>query len=303
MITSDTILGFVLISQIGVGCIGNSLLFGFYVYIFFIQPHLRKPIDLIFMHLTLVNVLAITFMLTPVIMSTFGVRNVMDDVGCKAVLYINRVTRGLSICTTSLLSAVQAIIISPVNSIWAWLKSRLSTCIFPSFLFFWILNMLIYIHLIETVVAKTNVSIFGRGFSEVYCQTRQFGDNRPGLFMSVLVTRDLLFVVLMICTSLYMVRVLHRHRRTVQHLHSPSLSSQLSPEDKATHSILVLVSCFVLFYGLSNVMTLYIFYTPQKNPKLYAISVILSSCYSTLCPFVLMNNNKIISQFFSFLLR
>uniref|UniRef100_A0A8C9B0M9 Vomeronasal type-1 receptor n=1 Tax=Prolemur simus TaxID=1328070 RepID=A0A8C9B0M9_PROSS len=279
MILSDIILGFVLISQICVGFIGNSLLFGFYVYLYFIQSHLRKPIDLIFMHLTLVNVVAITFMLTPDIMSSFGVRNALNDVGCKAVLYINRVTRGVSLCVTSFLSTVQALTISPRNSKWAWIKSKLSMCIFPSLLFFWILNMLIYIHVIQVVTARSNFTLVGHGYSQVYCQTKQFGLKCSGSYLSIIVTRDLLFVVLMICTSLYMVSVLHRHHRTARHLHSPSLSKQPSPESKATCSILVLVSCFVLLFCLSNFITLYTFYTPRKNPKLDAITVILSSCY------------------------
>uniref|UniRef100_A0A8C9DUP7 Vomeronasal type-1 receptor n=1 Tax=Prolemur simus TaxID=1328070 RepID=A0A8C9DUP7_PROSS len=302
MIPSNIIFGFVLISQMYVGFIGNSLLFVFYVYIYFIQSHLRKSIDLIFMHLTLVNVLAITFMFTLDILPSFGVRNALNDVGCKAILYINRVTRGVSICVTSLLSMVQAITISPRNSKWAWIKSKLSMCIFPSFLSFWILNMLVYVHLIDAVIARTNVTMVGPGYSQAYCQTK-IGNLPSHSFMSVIAIRDLLFVVLMICTSLYMVSVLHRHHRTVQHLHSPSFSSQPSPEDKATHSILVLVSCFVLFYGLSNVMTLYMFYTPQKKTELGKIAGILSSCYPTLCPFVLMKHSKIISRFFPSLLR
>uniref|UniRef100_A0A8C9DU60 Vomeronasal type-1 receptor n=1 Tax=Prolemur simus TaxID=1328070 RepID=A0A8C9DU60_PROSS len=303
MCPSDIIWGFVLISQIFIGFIGNSLLFVFYMYILIIETHLRKPIDLIFMHLTLVNVLSMLFSLTPDIMSSFGVRNAMNDVSCKAILYINRVTRGLSICTTSLLSTFQAITISPRNSKWAWLKSKLSTCIFPSFLFFWVLNMLVYIHVIEAVVARTNVNAVGSGYSETYCQSRQFGHKRPGSYMSVIMIRDLLFVVLMICTSNYMVRVLGRHHRRARHLHSPSLSSQPSPEDKATRSILVLVCCFVLFYCLNNFMTLYSFYTPEKNLGFGKIDGIMSACYPMLCPFVLINNNKFISQFISSLLR
>nr|APX52391.1 vomeronasal 1 receptor VN1R-Mmur041 [Microcebus ravelobensis]APX52395.1 vomeronasal 1 receptor VN1R-Mmur041 [Microcebus ravelobensis]APX52396.1 vomeronasal 1 receptor VN1R-Mmur041 [Microcebus ravelobensis]APX52397.1 vomeronasal 1 receptor VN1R-Mmur041 [Microcebus ravelobensis]APX52400.1 vomeronasal 1 receptor VN1R-Mmur041 [Microcebus ravelobensis] len=298
MIASDTILGFVLVSQISVGFIGNSLLFVFYVYMYFIHSHLRKPIDLIFMHLTLVNVLSILFSLTPHIMTYFGVRNAMTDVSCKAILYINRVIRALSICTTSLMSTFQAITISPSNAKWAWLKSRLSTCISPSFLFFWILNMLVYIHLSDIIVATTNVTVAGAGYRQVYCQSniRKLPSQS---FLSALLIKDFLFVVLMVCTSLYMVSVLRRHHRRAQHLHSPSLSAQLSPENKATHSILALVSCFVLFYGLNSVITLYIFYTPRKNPKLYPVTVMLSSCYPTLCPFVLMKNSKIISHFYS----
>ncbi|XP_012498489.1 PREDICTED: zinc finger protein 728-like [Propithecus coquereli] len=99
--------------------------------------------------------------------------------------------------------------------------------------------MLVYIHLIDAVEARTNVTVGGPGYSQAYCQTK-VGNLPSQLFLSMLVTRDLLFVLLMICTSVYMVSVLRRHHRRAQHLHSPSLSSQPSPENKATHSVLVL---------------------------------------------------------------
>nr|APX52031.1 vomeronasal 1 receptor VN1R-Mmur031 [Microcebus murinus] len=302
MIARETILGFVLISQVCVGFIGNSLLLVFYVYMYFIHSHLRKPIDVIFMHLTLVNILSILFSLTPHIMVYFGVGSAISGVSCKAFLYINRLTRDLSICTTSLLSTFQAITISPRNAKWAWLKSRLSTSVFPSFFFFWILNMLIYIHLIDTGVSRTNVSMVGAGYFQAYCRS-EVRNNPSHSFVSVLLIKDLLLVFLMICTSLYMVDVLRRHHRRAKHLHSPSLSAQLSPENKATHSILVVVSIFVLFYSLNNVMTLYIFYAPRKNSKLYPITVLFSSCYPTICPFLLMKNSKIISHIYSSFLR
>jgi vomeronasal1 receptor len=49
-----------------------------------------------------------------------------------------------------------------------------------------------------------------------------------------------------------MVHLLHRHHRRVLHVHSVSLSSQPSPESKATHIVLLLVSWFVLFLWLKQ---------------------------------------------------
>jgi vomeronasal1 receptor len=96
----------------------------------------------------------------------------------------------------------------------------------------------------------------------------------------------------MMCTSLYMVQLLYRHHRRAQHVHSPSLSSQSSPENRATHTILLLLSSFVFFYFLHNVIALYRFHRPEENPHLEKVIGILSLCYPTICPFVLMKNNK-----------
>ena len=262
MFSSDAILGFLFISLICVGLMGNLVLFLLYIDTFLTQSCLKKPIDVIFIHLTLVNVLTILFKLIPDIVSSFGVKHFLDDVGCKATLYIHRVTRGLSICTTALLSGYQAITISPIHSRWAWLRSKLSMCIYSSFLFFWITNMLIYIYIIETVEADHNVTIVGLECSTLHCQTNQLGQNHSVAFGSVVIIRDLLFVILVMWSSLYTVNLLYKHRQRAQHIHSPSLSPQSSPEIKATHTILLLVSCFVFFHCSNNFVVCYLFHKP-----------------------------------------
>ncbi|KAG3256395.1 vomeronasal type-1 receptor 4 [Ictidomys tridecemlineatus] len=300
MFPRDTVFGVFLIFQLCIGVPGNSFLFLLYMHTFLFQHHVKKIMDPIFSLLMLANTLTITFTLIPHIMSSFEVRWFWDNVGCKAVLYTYRVTRGVSLCTTSLLSAFQAITVSPNNSKWAWLKCKLSTWTCPWFLFFWILNMLIYIRIIETVTARSNFTLVGHGYVDAYCQTRQFGNQNSGTYiLSLLVIRDLVSVLLMISTSLYMVNLLYRHRRRAQHLHSPHVSSQTSPEHKATRTILLLVGWFVFFYFSNNCLTLYLFYAHKKIPSLEGISTVLSSCYPTICPFLLMKNNKIVSQLIS----
>lgn len=79
----------------------------------------------------------------------------------------------------------------------------------------------------------------------------------------------------------------------------PNLSFQPSPERKATHSILSLVSCFVLIYWLNNCFTLYSFYSSERIPRVESINAILTTCYPTICPFLFMKNNKVILQFIS----
>ncbi|NP_001160833.1 vomeronasal 1 receptor oryCunV1R1672 [Oryctolagus cuniculus] len=296
MLPSDLIFGFFLISQICIGVFGNSLLFVLYTYAFLIRPHLKKPIDVIFLHLSLVNILTITFRLVPDIASSFGVRHFLDSVGCKTVLYTYRVTRGLSICTTSLLSVFQAVTMSPSHSKFAWLKSKLSKWILPCLLCFWIINLLIYIHSIRATEASGNVTAVGSGYAHAYCQTQPLNRHYSAALLSVMVLRDLLFVVLMICASLCMVTHLCRHLRNAQHIHSPRLSSQTPPENRATHRILVLVLCFVFFYCANNFITFYLLYRTEKRPELEKITGIVASCYPALCPYVLMKNNKMISN-------
>ncbi|KAF0872379.1 VN1R3 protein, partial [Crocuta crocuta] len=292
----DVIFGFLLLCQVGFGFMGNSLLFTLYIYTFLTQSSLKKPIDFIGTHLTLVNVFTIMFRLIPSVMSSFGVAHFLDDVWCKAMIYASRLSWGLSICTTSFMSVFQAVTVSPGNSKWAWLKSKLSTCIFSSFLSCWVMNLLIYIQIFTGLQGNTNFTAVGFGYSQVYCQTKQNEVHYPGALISIMLIQDLLFVILMVLSSIYVVNLLYRHHRRTQHVHSPRLSSQPSPEIQATHSVLLLVSCFVFFYCLSNCLTIYLSSGPWKNARLERIAGSISACYPTICPFVLMKNNKIISK-------
>ncbi|XP_021045301.1 vomeronasal type-1 receptor 2-like [Mus pahari] len=300
MLPSDTFFQIFLIFQFCLGVIGNSSLLMLYVYTFLFKPNFKKLIDSVFMHLTIVNMLTITFTLIKDIMLSFGVPHFLDDIGCKAVLFSCRVSRGLSICTTSVLSTSQVITISPSNSkLASWLKPRLSTWIFSSLLCSWFINVVIYGYMLDMVIAKNNKTQVGNGYSDGYCQNKYFGNHNSGSFFSLILTHDLFYVAVMVWASFYMVIFLYRHYKRAQHLHSPSLSSQSSPERKATHSILSLVSCFVLIYCLNNSITLYGFYTKEKIPRLESINSILTTCYPTICPFFLMKNNKVILQFAS----
>ncbi|CAO2626973.1 Vomeronasal type-1 receptor 4 [Lemmus lemmus] len=285
MFPRDLISGFFFLSEVFIGFMGNSLLFILYMYAFLIQPHLKKPIDMIFTHLTLVNVLSIVFRLMPDVMASFAVKLLFHDVGCKAVLYAFSVTRGLSICTTSLLSAFQAITVSPNHSKWAWLKSKLESCIFPSLLFIWIINMFLFIPMVENVEGHINFTVV------------RHHTTMP--LVTALTIRDILFVFLMIWTSLYMVTLLFRHNRRTRHVRSSSFSSQASSEKKATHSILLLVGFFVFFYFSNTFVTFYSLHRPKKSPVLDLISGALSSGYPIICPYVLMNNRKMISKLIS----
>ncbi|XP_036763858.2 vomeronasal type-1 receptor 4-like [Manis pentadactyla] len=291
MVSNAAVLGIFFVSQFGIGFIGNTLLLTLQTNILLFQHRTKKPIDWIFIHLTLANVMTILFSGVPEIIHYFGIRNFLDDAGCKAVLYLFRVGRGLSLCTTSLLSMFQAVIITPSNSRCAWLKPRISTCIFPAFLLFWILNMLIYIRVIMNVVAPYNSTEVNQIYSLPYCISEGPCTKKISPFLGAMVTRDVLCLSLMILTSMYMVRLLFTHRRTVQHIHRTSLCPRASPETKATHTILALVSCFVFFYWTDSCLTIYRNYRHNLH-GLENISLFLACSYPSICPFLLIKNNE-----------
>ncbi|XP_049643506.1 vomeronasal type-1 receptor 4-like [Suncus etruscus] len=297
MLPSEMTFRFFQISQICIGILGNSALFIFYSYTYCIQAPLKKPIDLIFMHLMLVNTLSM-FKLIPEVMPSFSIRHFLDDLGCKMTVYTFRVIRGLPICTTMLLTLFQAVTISPSHSKWAWLKLRISGCIFPSLFFFWLINMVTYSHIIRAVGATGyNRSMPNAGYYQLNCQAISVDYSNSKVILSGMMLQELVFVVFMVGSSLYMVALLYRHHQRVRHVLSTHLSSPSYPEVRATQSIILLVSCFIFFYCLNNFLTFYILFNPDKVVELDQINGVLSSGYPTLCPIVLLRNTKIPFQF------
>ncbi|XP_038598678.1 vomeronasal type-1 receptor 1-like [Tachyglossus aculeatus] len=278
MFMSDLVFGIFFLSQTAIGIVGNSIALTMYVRVFLSQPHQKKPTDLILVHLSLTNKVVLLSCGIPEVMVAFGMKNVSDDLGCKMVLYMNRVSRGLSICTSCLLSVFQAVTISPSTSRWAKLKHRGPNCILPSFLFFWVLNMLIYIRVIVANQAIRNVTLSGIVYASKHCFSSAGVNNELSHFYH--------------WASGYMVTVLYRHRKQVQHIRSSSLSPKPSVETRATRTILLLVTCFVGFYWLNCIITLYLTNVVVKDLYLEGIKTFFTACYPTLCPLVLINSDS-----------
>ncbi|XP_044531180.1 vomeronasal type-1 receptor 4-like [Gracilinanus agilis] len=228
----------------------------------------------------------------PDIMAYFGMKNILNDVGCKLTMYFYRVGRGLSIGTTCLQSIFQVITISPINSKWVWLKLRINKCVLPFFLFIWIINMVIHIPVIYSLQASENFTLYHNGYSMKYCVTKpnipRVGSN---LFITAMTTSDFFFLTLMSLASGYMVAFLYRHKKNIQHIRNTSLSSRSSCETRATQTILLLVGFYVIFYWIGCCLIIYLAFSYKKDMVLGSIGSVLNSCYPVLCPFILASTD------------
>ncbi|KAM5236262.1 olfactory receptor class A-like protein 1 [Ctenodactylus gundi] len=63
------------------------------------------------------NFLVLLFKGIPQMIFIWGIANILGNTGCKLVYYVHRVARGLSLCTTCLLSNFQALTISPRGNV------------------------------------------------------------------------------------------------------------------------------------------------------------------------------------------
>ncbi|NP_001160305.1 vomeronasal 1 receptor monDomV1R1286 [Monodelphis domestica] len=297
MISSELIFGLAFFFQCVIGVVGNSLLLILYGYIAFKKPQEKKPMDLILAHLTVANIATLFTRGIPEIMFCFGMRSILNDLGCKVVLYIYRIFRGLSVCTTSLLSMFQAIIISPNNSVWARIKVKTPKYILHCFLCVWVANALINIRVIEATEAIKNDNISRYNYIAHFYMVRAPNENKSAVaFLFALTLHDFIFHFLMGLSSTYMVLLLYRHSKQVQHIYSNSNSSRSFPEIKVTQTILLLVSCFVLFYWINNCCTLYVSFHFEKKVEVETIGAFFGGCYPALSPLLLIGSDSRIGK-------
>uniref|UniRef100_A0A6I8PIZ4 Vomeronasal type-1 receptor n=1 Tax=Ornithorhynchus anatinus TaxID=9258 RepID=A0A6I8PIZ4_ORNAN len=277
--------------QISTGATVNVFLLLFYTHMVF-SSHKHNSSDLILTHLALANTIILLTYGIPETISAWGWRNFLDTIGCKIVLYVYRVARGLSICTTCLLSIFQAITISPSTSRWAGVKAKLPKCIIPSFVFFWVLNLLIDINALVYASGPQNSTTIQITYDLKYCSVTILSVEATLINAIMLSGRDLLFVGLMSTASGYMVFILHRHHRRVHHLHSPGSSPRAMPEVQAAKRIVALVTLYVLLYGRHSIMFSILLNRKEKSPLLVNINTAMLFGFPVISPFLVIHSDR-----------
>ncbi|NP_001240483.1 vomeronasal 1 receptor ornAnaV1R3162 [Ornithorhynchus anatinus] len=297
MLLSDLVFIILFLIQSGVGLLENSILFILYARVFSSQAHHKKSTDLILAHLTMANTVTLLTQVAPGMFLAISWDYSLGVVGCQIVLYIRRVSRGLSICTTCLLSVFQAITISPSTSLWTQFKCSLPRYILPAFLFFWVLNLKVEMNILKSIENSKNITLTIHIDSRKCCISMVRGNYLNNVaFLTVKTLRDVIFVFLMSWSSGYMVLVLYRHRKQVQHIHNTSISSKSVAETRATQTILLLVTCFVSFYSINSGLTLALNFIKEDDLRFYDPVLFLGSCYSFFGPLMLITNDPWVSK-------
>ncbi|XP_062944891.1 vomeronasal type-1 receptor 4-like [Cynocephalus volans] len=288
MTSTNLKIGVILLFQMIIGILGNFSLLCHYIFLYLSGCRSRST-DFILRHLTVANILVILSRGIPETMVAFGLENFLSDFGCILVFYVHWVGKGVSFGSTCLLSVFQAIIISPRNSKWSDFKVKAPKYVSNSNILCWILHLLVNLIASVHVTGKlenTNITMktdFG------YCSTSFLDEVLYSLSAALLSIPDVLCLGLMLWASGSMVFILHRHKQRVQHIHSTNVSSRSSPETRAAHSILVLVSTFVCFYTLSFSIRVCLAFFYDSNRLLITLSALINACFPTVCPFVLMS--------------
>ncbi|KAM8970796.1 vomeronasal type-1 receptor 1-like [Sarcophilus harrisii] len=291
-------LAIVYLTMLFFGVLGNMSLLYLHIHKF-ITTHRKRLISLIIINMAFAHVLMILFRGFSTIITNWGWRAFLDETMGKILTYLIRMTRGLSLCSTCLLSVFQAIIISPSNLKWAQVKTRTQKCIPSCCILSWIFNILL------DTVAPMNYSSPRNRSNERWRIGHISFDLQAMSIIKILICEsvvDALFVGLMVGSSGYMVFVLHRHNQRVQHIHRIKSILSTSPEIRATKAILMLVVTFVCFNSVSSPFVIYIASAAETSNWALRFTVALSMFYPIISPFVLITTDTQKPSSFSSLL-
>ncbi|XP_036598857.1 vomeronasal type-1 receptor 1-like [Trichosurus vulpecula] len=297
MISVDMLLGIAFFFQTGIGVQGNFFIIYLFSFLFFTGQRLR-PIDLILTQLAVANSLVLLSRGFFQGLATLGMKNVLDDIGCKIVFYLHRVARGLSLSITCLLSGFQAIIISPHNPRWIKLKARVPRYIMSSILLSWIFHILQNIPILKNLIGPRGTGNTSETKEYVYCSVNVTGDISASVHVLVFSLPDAVCMTFISFTTGYKVYLLYKHHKRVQQFHTDSFSHRAFPETRATKMILLMVSTFVTFYLLNCILT-GIMHSMTLKPWLVHSSAFLAACFPMLSPFVLTSSDPQILRYSS----
>ncbi|XP_047383245.1 vomeronasal type-1 receptor 1 [Sciurus carolinensis] len=288
-------LGFIFLTQTGVGILGNSSLLCLYSFSL-LTGNKARPTDLILSQLAIANCLVLLFKGIPQTIVAFGWKYFLGDAGCKVVFYFHRMSTGVSFSTLCLLNGFQAIKLNSHLCRWITLKIQspkfISFCCFLS----WTMHILINSFLPLVVNGPLNKENLSTDRNHGYCSWTMQESGSP-LYTVLYFSPDLMSLVLMAWASGSMVLVLHRHKQRVQHIHSHVRSPRPSHEVRATRTILILVSSFVSFYSVYTVLTMWMTLAANRGQWIVSSSVLVASCFPALSPFVLLVSDTRVSQF------
>ncbi|XP_051025051.1 vomeronasal type-1 receptor 3-like [Acomys russatus] len=283
---------FIFLTMLGI--LGNMSVSVNYMFSWWGGPE-KKPTHLILIHLAFTNIIILLARGLPKTIAALGLRNSLDDIGCKITAYLERVARGVSICTSSLLTVVQAIIISPRASGWRRLRPNSVWHILPLFLFFWILNSLIGVNLIHFMKSTNlNISQLMNGYNECYLMLES--QKIKWIVLPLMILRDAVFQGAMGGASGYMVFLLHKHHQHVLYLQNAKLLYRTPPELKAAQSVLLLMLCFVFFYWTDCAFSLFVSLSLGDNYLMINIQKFLTLGYAVSSPIVLIHRDRLLTK-------
>ncbi|XP_027290064.1 vomeronasal type-1 receptor 4-like [Cricetulus griseus] len=288
------IIKIIFLSLTTIGILGNFSVFHYYLVCY--ADCKLKTVDLIHVHLMVSNTLIILSKGVPHTMAAFGLKQFLNDIQCRLLLYIERIGRSVSIGSTCLLSVFQAVTISQKESCCKNQKVKAAKYIGCTLSLLWVLYILIhFIFFVNPLIQSYCNNVTGKqDFG--HCSIAGRDGISDSLYAALVVCPEICFSLLMARSSGSMIVILYRHKLRVQHIRSTHGSSRTSPESKATQNILALVSTFLAFYTVSAILQGCV--ALLYNPSWWLVNTnrVTSLCFPCFGPFLLINHYSMVSR-------
>ncbi|ELR45740.1 hypothetical protein M91_16622, partial [Bos mutus] len=269
--------------QVGNGTLANVILF-FCNVSPVLLGHKQRPPQTIVTHVAVANFLVLLSAGVPHMMAAFVSRKPLSSLGCKLVYYIQRVARSTTLCSTCILSTYQSFTLTPRTAAWVMLRGRAPRVTGPSCWVCWMLSLFMNIWIPVSISGPQDEHNYTDAQGKWFCSPSASKAGCVYLWS----TSDAVFLTLVVWSSGSMVLLLLRHHQRVQYIHTPTGHHRCPPETRAAHTILMLVVTFVIFYLLNSVFTFYIRAHDDFRLWLMQVSDVLTSCFPTISPFLLL---------------
>ncbi|XP_062031164.1 vomeronasal type-1 receptor 90-like [Lepus europaeus] len=198
--------------------------------------------------------------------------------------------RGLSICTTSLLSIIQVITISPSTFCLSRFKYKLTSHVIHAFFYFWSLSLSSSSNMIICTVAHSNMTDVLN--VSKYCSLSSMDPITMELYFILTLSQNVFFVGITFLFSAYMMIFLSSHQRKSGYLHSINTSPRTSAATIATQTVLLLVNFFVIMYCLDIIITSFSTMLWKYDPVVLDVQRLVGSVYATISSLVLISSDR-----------
>ncbi|XP_058526446.1 vomeronasal type-1 receptor 90-like [Ochotona princeps] len=280
-------------SEAGIGILANTSLLVFHIFTIH-QIRRPRPTDMITCQLAFVHIVMLLTTLDILSADTFKSLGFPNELKCKVLLYMNRVSRSLSISTTCLLSIVQVITICPSSCFLSGFKHKLTKHVTIALFCFWSLNLCSNTNRIIYTVAHSNTTnLF---IVSKYCSLTSMNFTIMMLLDTLSLFQNVFFVGMMLLSSMYIVIFLCSHQRKSEYLRSISIFPRISPVKWATRTVLVLVSFFVIMYCVDSIISSFSAVLRKYEPVVLDIQRVVGNIYATVSPFILISSDKRIAD-------
>ncbi|XP_038553686.1 olfactory receptor class A-like protein 1 [Micropterus salmoides] len=290
--------GMLYLSLTVVGVPGNiTVILAFLLLLY--QENRLLPADTIVLHLACVNFLVVAVRCLLETLASLRLAIIFGDLSCKAVIYIYRTSRSLSIWLTFILSAYQCLSIAPPGSRWASIRALVAHYLGFVFLFLWLLNTgMSYATLLYALGVRNDSSLINHSINLEFCYIHFPSELAKEAIGAAQVGRDVVPMALMTLASLIILVFLYKHSQQVKGLRGSSSSGggrgRGGAEQRAAKAVIALVTLYVVLFGVDNGLWVYTL-TVRKTMISSLISdlrIFFSSLYAALSPVVIIASNR-----------